>query len=39
MLQQIHQIHALSTLKKYVLDMGVYFKVRLKQNAKQLTAI
>jgi len=39
MLLQLYQIQALSTLRKYVLDMGVYFEVRLKQNAKQLTAI
>jgi len=39
MLQQLYQIHALSRLRKYVLDMGVHFQVRLKQNAKQLTAI
>ena len=39
MLHQLYQIHALSTLRKYVLDMEVHLEVRLKQNAKQLTAI
>jgi len=39
MLQQLYQIRVLSTLRKYVLDMGVYFEVRLKQNANKLAAI
>ena len=38
MLQQLYRIHALSTLRKYVLDMRVNFEVTT-QNAKQLTAI
>jgi len=38
MLQQLYQINALSTLRNlYVLDMGVHFEVRLKQNARKKT--